>query len=147
MEETAISQFLRDTLINAAGVVALVSGRVYEEEAPGVKVRPYVLYRLQAPNADRVGFGSRNRLLARGLWLVKGITEGNTFTTGDALASAIDTALNAAEGLVTIDEQDYRVFRIRRSTAVRYLEHPAGQTSGTRYNHVGGLYRVQCCKR
>jgi hypothetical protein len=145
MEETASSRFLRDTLAAHADVADLVAGRVYEAEAPPTRVRPYVLYDLHVPAQDRVACGSRSTILVRGLWLVKGVTEGTSYTAGDVLAAAIHRALMGATGVVTIDDEEFRILRIWRTSAVRYREAVAG--SGTRYNHVGGLYRVQSCRR
>lgn len=142
-EEQAAAKFIFDTLSAADAVTDLVDDRIYEGFADQGESYPLILFNLQSPGNDRTVPGGDQRMMSRGLWLVKATVEGSSYADADAIASAIDAALLGATGVVTIGDQDYIVLSLVRERGHRMPE----MTDGVQYRHSGGLYRVQCTSR
>lgn len=117
----------------------LVGGRIYNQQAPQGAVRPFIIYAYQG-GADLGAIGQDQRILVRPLYLVKVVSEGNSFAAGAAVMDAADELLYALRGTVTFNGKVYRILGMYRETPIRYVEM---QSDGKRLNHVGGSYRIQ----
>ena len=138
MNETqAVAVFLLQIFQAHAALTALVGTQIYEGLAPEGSQPPYLLYSLNAAS-DLNAVGRASRVDSRQLWLVKGITTGNSAASAAAIASAADDALEDATDTITLDGRSYRVTVIGRTAAIRLP--PSGE--GIRYHHIGGLYRI-----
>jgi hypothetical protein len=135
IEHVAIQEFLFEKLRDDSAVAALVAGRVYADKAPAGAVFPFVILIEQAASPDVMGVGAR-RIMAGGLWQVKGVVQAESFGgTLASLAAAIDAALHGKAG--TVDNGV--VLACTRESTFRLAETgPAGEP----YRHLGGLYRV-----
>jgi len=142
-EEQAAAKHIYATLAAASDVTDLASTRIHESLAPLGTAFPHIIFNQQSGGNDRTVPGGDQRMMARGAWLVKAVTDSNGYSEADALYAAIDAALMGTTGVVTIGSQSYTVLSIVRISPVRYIE-PA---DGKRYFHVGGLYRVQVTSR
>lgn len=137
-ELQAVETFLATTLLADAGVTALVGTRVYAFQVPEGATYPCVLF---APNAasDRNAVGADVRLFTRATYLVKAISkQRGSMAEADAIASAVDAALQGVRGTVEIGGTTYDIRGLYRTEPVRLVMGAADE----RYNHVGGLYRM-----
>ena len=135
VENVAIQEFLFEKLRDAAAVAAIVSTRIYADRAPSGATFPLIVIAEQAALADVMGVGAQ-RILAGGMWQVKGIVQAASFGgTLATLAAAIDAALHGKAGAV----DNGVVLACTRQSTFRLAETgPAGEP----YRHLGGLYRV-----
>ena len=134
-EEQALAVWLATELAADAGVSALVSSRIYEAQGPQGATFPYVVFALNR-GADTHFSGSNGRAFSRIRYVVRAVTEGNSFARADVIARAVDAALVGRDEVVTVDGQGYHIQVVGRETPVRYPE----TVEGVRYNHVGGIY-------
>lgn len=106
---------------------------VYQELAPeGGTATPYVVYNFQSPSTPQWTFGEvafENVVVQ-----AKAITSGPSMLLGGSIAARIDQAL---AGTVTV--AGYKTMLCRRLQDVSYTE----LVSGVRFQHQGGLYRLQ----
>jgi hypothetical protein len=135
IEQVAIQEFLFETLRDNSAVAAIVAARIYADRAPSDTTFPFVIIMEQAASPDVMGIGAR-RIMAGGLWQVKGIVQDASFGgTLASLAAAIDAALHRKAG--TVDNGV--VLACTRESTFRLAETGPG---GEQYRHLGGLYRV-----
>lgn len=137
-ELQAAAKWLYTTLAAHAGVSALVGTRVYEGRRPPGTALPAIVFQ-HLGGADRRAMGADKRLFSRPVFLVKAIAEGESYASADAIASAIDAALQGVGGTATVGDQDYTIRGCERLEPVRYLEAASDQT---RFNHSGGQFRL-----
>jgi hypothetical protein len=84
-----------ETYLRAASAIAtLVSGRIYPQVLPSSPIYPALTYQRISGPADKTLAGANGRVIARiqiDCWAVR-------YADAKALASAVKTAMNAAEG-------------------------------------------------
>lgn len=138
-ELDAADKFVFDQLAAQSGLTALVGTKIFSEIAPREKdgaevVPPYVVYAFIS-GVDRLAIG-RTRILVRPLYLVRAVTQADSFVTAAAIADQIDLALHNAPPAVPI--AGVQVMGADRTQLIRFTE----VEDGVRYNHVGGQYRL-----
>lgn len=107
---------------------------VYEGEAPPTAPLPAVVYQRTAPSGPNWVLGG---MWAReATYMVKVITEGHSKVLAGSASAQLDAALNDAGFPVTGGTLIY----CRRVEDIDYPEQAPG---GRRFNHVGGVYRLQ----
>jgi hypothetical protein len=127
----AVDQCIANTLSNDNGIKAIVSQRVYREQAPQNATFPYIVFGLMS-GIDRNMLGPV-RAFTRGQYMVKAVTVGEGFATADDIMDLVDTLLQDKSLTVS----GYRVMPIHREEMFRYTE----TIGGVRYNHFGFIYR------
>lgn len=114
-----------------ATIQSLCGGRIYRELAPQGATFPYIVFGLMSAN-DRNMLGPI-RAFTRGLYQVRSVTSGNSFDTNNDIMDRVDTLLQ--DKTLTVD--GFRVMPIHRESIARYTE----VVAGTRFNHLGFIYR------
>jgi len=106
---------------------------IYEAMAPQNATFPCVIFNVQVPS---VPVRTLNRVAYENmLYLVKGVTDGPSAAGCGTIAKEIETALIAAPLSIT----GYGHMLCHREQSVNFNE----VIDGVRYNHRGGLYRLQ----
>lgn len=137
-ELQAVERFLVSTLRADDAVAALVGTRVYAYQVPENGTFPCVLVALNTA-LDTNAVGADQRLFTRATYLVKAISkQRGSMAEADAIAAALDAALVGQTGTVEIGDTTYDVRGCYRAQPVRLVMGAAD----TRYNHVGGFYRM-----
>lgn len=136
-ELQGFAKFLRDTLVNDAGVAALVGARVYEDKAPQGATFPYLIFSLNRAR-DLGAIGQQGRIHVRPAYLVRGTVQDESYADADAIAAAVDTALEGAKGTSTVGGSTYQIRGVFHTAPVRYPE----TTDGVQYRHSGGIYEA-----
>ena len=135
-ETGKVATFLRGILIADAAIISLgLQAKVWRNLAPPGSDCPYIILRLQSAR-DKNALGARNRLFSRVLYQIMAVTEGTDDTVGDAIAVAVDKAVVGRNDLVGAD--GVWKLGVFREEPLEYAE----DADGTRYNYIGGLYRV-----
>lgn len=126
---------IRDLLAADATLTTALGGtKIYADQAPQGTAFPYVILAfLSSPDTEVVG---GYRVHTRPLYLVKAVTEGNSWSTAGTIADRIDDVLQQAAG--TRPAQGIEVQSIVREGIVRYIETPP---QGQPIRHYGGQYR------
>ena len=115
----------------STALTSLVGSRVYYQQAPTGATYPFAIFSKQSGTKTRA-MGA-NAFQSQ-VWLVKGVDRNTSATTVEAIAAAIDTALD----LGTITVAGKTLADLHHVSDVDYLE-----TSGDQeYRHSGGNYRV-----
>ena len=137
MAETFVADsWLYAVLSGDAQLVALATGGIYGHSNPNkTPTFPFVLFGLQGAGMDVRGVGPA-RVMAPMVYLVRGISEGNSFGGNlKSIADRIDALLQAASGsaagglvLVCVREQPFVL--------------PETGPDGRQYRHLGGIYRL-----
>jgi hypothetical protein len=137
LAETFVADsWLYAVLTGDATLMGLAAGGVHGYNNPNRSpLFPYVLFQMQGAGQDVRGVGTA-RIMAPMVYVVRGISEGNSF--GGSLrqiADRIDTLLHAASGtaagglvLVCVREQPFAL--------------PETAPDGRQYRHLGGIYRL-----
>lgn len=135
MSPNPIRQALYTKLAGTAGVTSLLSASdaIYHERADEDGQRPYIVFSKNSGTPDR-RFGASVNRIDRDVWLVKAICEGESASAAEAIAAAIDTALDRQTLTVT----GRATLICERQSDVHYPESDGDKT----YHHVGALYRV-----
>jgi len=131
--------FIRETLGASAALTALVGTRIYPEFAPQNATYPLVVFALLS-SPDRNAVGHNRRIFTEPLFVVRGVANETSWVTVSLIADAIDAALMGANNNGVLSPA-LHVQGAYREAPLRYTEVPQG-TSGTRYNHSGGQYRL-----
>jgi hypothetical protein len=111
------------------------SKSIFYEVAPEGALFPYVIFQKQAgtpryamqTNAGTAAFDNE-------VWTIKGVDEGNTADTADAISSRLSDLLT--DGTITISGRTQ--LYLRRESDIDYAEVRDGVT----YRHSGSLYRL-----
>lgn len=129
----AIREALYDQITGAAGVTSLLgeSGGVYHRRAPDAAVPPYVIFHRQSSTAGWTFGGER---LDTELWLVKAVDHADSAAAAEAVAQALDAALND----VTLTIAGYTHLFLRLASKFDMGE----EDGGRQFHHSGGLYRL-----
>ena len=124
--------YLYTKLIAAAGLTALVSTRIYADEAPQGTALPYVVFQPFTPADHMLGGGDYIQMTTAD-YLVKAVTEARGKASVNAIMTQITTALHDQQGTVgalTVD-----------SVEVGILPLPSVE-SGKQYKTLAGRYRI-----
>lgn len=129
----ALKTALYTKLTGASALTALLASAtsVYDGVAPRGASTPYVIFHVQD---DRDENSCSDRMLDDDV-LVKGVSTTSAQQAGN-LAAQIDALLHNGTLAVT----GWRVFWLRRSTGVDYVE---TKPDGTNVWHTGGIYRLR----
>ncbi len=133
-ESFRAEQWLYSVLSGDAALAALVGTRIYGYVAPTGSASPFVIYSHQGSHDVR-GVGAV-RILNSMVYQVKGVGQGSSMSAVKAIADRIDALLHATSG--TTD--DGRILSCVREQTISYVEI---DPSGMRWDHCGGLYRLQ----
>lgn len=133
-EVTTVDTWIYGTLSVDAGLLALVSTRIYLDVAPEGASFPFVVFQLQTPERDLVTLGAR-RVWSTGMWLVRGVDKATSFTTLKSIEARIDALLHGVSGSVT----GGTVYESVREMPFRLTE----VVDRVRYLHLGGIYRIR----
>ena len=134
-ELQAAAKHLRETLLAASGVTALVGARVYELEAPKNATYPFVVYSLAAAG-DLTQAGGDGRVIVRPRWLVLAYVARRDMGAARQIAGAVDAALEGSGDALTVDGQGYHVQTMYRDGPVER----GGDVDGKFYVSAGGYY-------
>lgn len=127
-------QWLYNILSGDVQLAALVGVHIYSYLAPGGVTSPFVTYSFQG-GADAIAVGGY-RIMNTGSYQVKGITQSNSMVGPvKAIADRIDALLHRATGVVA----GGIILACVRERPIAYME----TSNGLRYNHAGGIYKVQ----
>ena len=128
----AVRQALYTKLNATSGVTSAVSTRIYHEQAPPDAAYPLVIFNKMAGTKTRA-FSTPNAF-NREVWLVKAVDRSTTSNTVDAIAAAVDTALDGG----TISVSGKKLADLTHVGDVEYLEPVGDQT----YRHSGQTFAV-----
>jgi len=134
MDTNAFDKAVRDRLAAHSGLITALGGtKIYEAVAPQGGSLPHVVYNAQVPSVpvrtlQRVAYENM-------VYLVKGVTQDTSPAGCGTIAKEIEAALTAAP--LTIS--GYGHMLCHREQSVSFVE----VIDGVRYNHRGGLYRLQ----
>lgn len=132
--ERAMLEEVYARLSGDAPLTALVGNRIYPGFPPEDAALPYVVVQLQAAAPDTKTNGAV-RILARPLVVVKVVSIGDSPLSALDIYAEIDRIMEEdVEGA----RGDKFVLGASRETPVVYSE----VVDSTRYNHVGGAYRI-----
>lgn len=112
---------------------------VFEDVAPPEAAHPFVVHQLLANTDDLLASG--DRVIVGATFVVKAVTEGESYVPLIATASRIDELLHLAP--IADAGADSTLAGARRLSVVRYPE----VAGGKQYRHLGGTYRLDLHKR
>jgi len=128
----AVRQALYTKLGTVSGVTNAVSTRIYHDQAPPDATYPLVIFNKMAGTKTRA-FSTPNAF-NREVWLVKAVDRSTGSNIVDAIAGAIDTALDG--GTITVTGK--KLADLTHVGDVEYLE-PVGDQE---YRHAGATFAV-----
>jgi len=128
----AVRQALYTKLTATSGVNTPTAGRIYHEQAPPDADYPLVIFSKSAGTKTRA-FQTPNAF-NREVWMVKAVDRSTTSNTVDAIAGAIDTALDG--GTMTVIGKT--LADLTHVGDVEYLEAVGDQS----YRHHGASFAV-----
>lgn len=131
------SKFLRDTLLAHSAVSDLVGNGVFEDLAPQDSAPPYIVFGLHAARVLSVA-GADARIFTIPDYYVRAVVESESYAPADAIALAIDAALEGALGQVTVGGVTYQIRGVFQTLPLRYPE----VEGGVQYRHAGAVYRT-----
>lgn len=127
-----IEKGLRAELVGDAGVTALVSTRVYNQQAPGGATYPYIVFSHQTGGDTNTTPTDE----ADVIYLVKGVSK--SALEAQQIADAIRTALHKAT--LTLDDPWGALSGgCQHTNIVKFTEN----VEQSQIHHAGGLYRVR----
>jgi len=90
------ASWIYDTLKNDATLAALISTRIYRDEAPEETTFPYVV--IQQVDVMPVYNAFKDRLMDGERWQVKAVNKAQSWTTVDSIASRVISLLHKHAG-------------------------------------------------
>lgn len=134
LEPSAAAQFIYGKLSADTALTAVVSTRIYNQEAPQNATYPFVVFSFLSGIDYPIAGGGR--LWTNMLWLIEVVAKTSSFG-GDLKTAAgrLDAALQATSGSVT----DGAVSACVREEAFQLAEVGPG---GEQYRRLGGRYRI-----
>lgn len=119
-----------------------IRARIFEGVAPAEAKEPFIVFNLQNPEtAKRIGMGSTD-LFGSYDFQVRATDRGNDKTLTAKIADEIDETLNIGEnnagGIVSFNSKDYMILGAYRDLPIDIQE----VVEETRYNHIGGMYKI-----
>ncbi len=127
-ETTVIDEWLIDTLDGLAGITG-----VYEGLAPNEAVYPFIVFQYMS-GSDVFGIGPDARIMVDTEYLVRVVSEADSFADLVSIVDAMDDALDGATGSTT----EGVVLSVARREQYREVE----QYENQRIRHLGGRYRI-----
>ncbi len=133
-----IDKGIYDALIASTTLTALTNGgtanpSVFQWLAPEGQDAPYVVYFPQSPSVPNRTMGGT--VYENALYTVKAVTKGPSSASAGTIAAAIENAL--VPGNITYT--GYTHVRCEVEQRVDFIE----VSDGVRWNHRGGVFRVQ----
>lgn len=128
-----IRQGLYSLLTGDTAVAALVSDRVYHQRAPRDSAFPYIIFGRNNDSTDWCLDGGDAGRTDREVWMVKAVDRGESSSTVEEIAEALDDALNDAP-LTAIPG----LLLLRRQGGIDYPEDDGADV----YWHRGAMYRL-----
>ena len=128
----AVRQALFTKLSATSGVTDAVSTRIYHEQSPPDASYPLVVFSKASGTKTRA-FQTPNAF-NREVWMVKAVDRNTTSNTVDAIAAAIDAALDGG----SISVSGKALADLTHVSDVEYLEQADDQT----YRHSGSNFAV-----
>lgn len=122
-----------DTTLTAMLGPASVGQNIYYQQAPAGAAFPYVIFSKQS-GTPTYSFQTGQSAYDSEVWLVKGVDQGSSADTVDAIASRVDTLLT--DGALSISGRTQMY--LRRESDVDYSEEDKGQL----FRHAGALFRL-----
>lgn len=127
---------IRDLLAaDSALTTALGGTKIYADQAPQGTLYPYVILAFLSAPDTMVSGGFR--AYTQPLYLVKAVTETNSWALAGTIVDRIDTVLHRAAG--TRAAQGIEIQSVTREQIIRYIETPP---QGSPIRHYGGNYRL-----
>lgn len=120
----------------AATLAGIVGDRIYEGAAPAGSLYPAVVFNLLA-GSDQSAQGDV-RIFSKPLYLVKIVTQQESFGLASQAYAIVDFLLQGAYGYVSVNGTLYFISRCNREAAVEYAE----EKELGRFSHLGGKYRL-----
>lgn len=130
----ALEDALYDKMSGNAGVAALVSTRIYREQAPQGAAYPLVVYGHQAGGDETLTSVDSVNVV----YQVRAVS-----SVSAAEAGAIDEALRTALHRQTLTVTGWANFWTARINAIRFVE---TTPEGKAVFHAGGMYRIRLDK-
>ncbi len=90
------SAWIYSTLTGSTSLAALVSTRIYRDEAPENTAFPYVV--MQQIDAVPVQNAFKDKLMDGERWQVKAVNEATNYTTVNSIAALVETLLHKQRG-------------------------------------------------
>lgn len=90
------SAWIYSVLTGSTSLAALVSTRIYRDEAPENTAFPYVV--MQQIDAVPVQNAFKDKLMDGERWQVKAVNKANTYTTVNSIAALVETLLHKQRG-------------------------------------------------
>ena len=90
------SAWIYSVLTGSTSLAALVSTRIYRDEAPENATFPYVV--MQQIDAVPVQNAFKDRLMDGERWQIKAVNKANSYTTVNSIAALIETLLHKTRG-------------------------------------------------
>lgn len=131
MEELTVNRWIFQTLSNDEAIRAVVGERVFDTIAPNNAEYPIIVFSSSSPRDVR---GVRVRAMSTFSYTVKVIDKAKTYSGIEALAEAIDKALELKSGPAAGGV----ILSCHRETPFSYIE----SVDGLEFRHLGGLYFI-----
>jgi hypothetical protein len=116
-------------------VAAGLSTRIFLDYAPEGTPYPFVIYQCQSPPRDVRGVGL-SRVLIDTLYVVKAVSQVDSYAPLAPIAKVIDAAMTSAAGSAV---EDGLVLTSVRQDQFSMVE----RDQGTQFRHFGGEYKIQ----
>jgi hypothetical protein len=137
-EKRAAERFIYQVLSADAPLVAIVGTKIARGLLPQGTVPPYCLFSFMA-GVMRNAIPGTIAVMVPLLYLVKGVTQGNSALQAFDIEDRIDAALGSNNGTVTLSGVTWQVGPWVKETHVEYDE---VTPEGTRLVHAGAQYRA-----
>lgn len=132
MNELALmDEWIYGRLMANAAIQAACGDRIFRSLAPDDATEPLIVYEAE-PSTD-VAFIGAARVQVNVDYTIRAITRGMSFNEANAIADAIDAAIHDAK-----DTVQGRAVAASRTRPVSYTT----TEKDTRFNHAGGVYRL-----
>lgn len=141
VESLAIDKWLFGVL-SAGTVASLIGGtaapRLYADQIPQGTVWPgdCVVFQMLA-GEDNNAIGG-NRTCSRNQWMVKAVTQADTYASAGTIMARVDALLQDVSGSAVLHGGTTLILHCFRLGEIKYPE----TDEGRRFNHLGGRYRI-----
>jgi hypothetical protein len=141
-ETTRIDQWLTAALLADAQLAAIVGTKVFSGMAPRESTWPVVVFQFLGGSDTATGAGV-NRIMHRGVYMVKGVTEGPSYGPPlQTIADRIDAVLHGKPdpgSMIVASVGGASILSSVREQPFRLEE----EIDGRHYRSLGGFYRIQ----
>lgn len=135
MDDTSrVAAYLHRVMVEDEEMAELVEDRVFDGISPTPRIPPMVVFQQQTPlRSVSTGVG-RYKVMATGLYVIRGIVQGASFTPAvpiaDRISELFDKVVAGVQDGITLDmarEEDFKMLDV---------------DEGVQYRHLGGMFRV-----